>query len=118
MPRPFSTPMLAMAMAASVTLGCAMAGAMRQPDPAALNEAHRAYYYEQFARSLALYERLAEQGDAAAAERAGFMRLEGEQLYGTHVHRDLARAQALLTQAAKADRPGAAFLLNMIERSD
>lgn len=105
-------------MVAAALLGCATAAAMRKPDTAALNDAHRSYYYEQFERSLALYEQLAATGDAAAAERAGFMRLAGEPLYGARVHRDLPRAHALLTQAAKADRPGAAFLLNMLERTE
>lgn len=103
---------------ASALLGSAVATAVRPPDAASLLEAHRAYYYEQFDRSLALYEKLAAAGDAAAAERAGFMRLTGEPLYGPRVQRDLLRAEALLTQAAQANRPGAAFLLGMLERTE
>ncbi len=93
-------------------------GAMAARDRPPIVDAHRAYYNEQFERSLALYEQLAAAGDAVAAERAGFMRLEGERLYGRRVQRDPDRAQALLEQAARAGRPGAEFLLNMLERTE
>lgn len=103
---------------ATALLGCAVATAVRPPAAATLITAHRAYYNEQFEQSLTLYEQLAAAGDATAAERAGFMRLAGEGLYGPRVRRDLPRAEALLTQAAKANRPGAAFLLGMLERTE
>lgn len=83
-----------------------------------LEEAHHAYYHEDYARSLALYEVLAATGDAEAAERAGFMLLHGSGLFGGQVARDRERALVLLVQAARAERPGARFLLNMLERSD
>jgi len=102
------------AVATAATLGAAAAA--RLPD--GLDDAHHAYYDERFDRSLALYERLAAAGDPVAAERAGFMRLVGEPLYGPRVRRDAVRAHALLLQAARADRPGAAFLLGMLERSE
>ena len=72
----------------------------------------------QYSRSLALYERLAANGDAEAAERAGFMLLQGDAFYGRQVRRDVGRATALLVQAARSGRPGAGFMLNMLESSD
>lgn len=104
----------AVAAAAAVTFGAVAAVRL----PAGLDDAHQAYYDEQFERSLALYERLAAAGDPVAAERAGFMRLAGEPLYGPQVRRDVDKARALLLQAAKADRPGAGFLLGMLERTE
>lgn len=86
--------------------------------PTAMDEANRAYYLGQYAHSLALYERLAAAGNAEAAERAGFMRLEGGGIYGAQVGRDLGKAAAWLTQAAKAGRPGAGFVLNMLDGAD
>lgn len=83
-----------------------------------IDEAHRDYYNGHFARSLALYQRLAAAGNAEAAERAGFMLAQGGALYGRQVPQDLGRAIALLTRAAKAGRSGAGFMLNMIERTD
>ena len=56
--------------------------------------------------------------NAQAAERAGFMLLHGSGLFGGQVARDRERARALLVQAARADRTGARFLLNMLERTD
>ncbi|MFT3719319.1 hypothetical protein [Pseudorhodoferax sp.] len=104
----------AVAVAATTTLGAVAAARL----PAGLDAAHHAYYDEQFDRSLALYERLAAAGDPVAAERAGFMRLVGEPLYGPRVQRDAERAHALLLQAARAGRPGAAFLIGMLERTE
>jgi TPR repeat protein len=85
---------------------------------APIEQAHRDYYNGHFARSLALYQRLAADGNAEAAERAGFMLAQGGALYGRQVTQDLSQAVALLTRAAKAGRSGAGFMLNMIERTD
>jgi TPR repeat protein len=81
-------------------------------------DANRAYYFGQYKRSLALYEQLAATGNAEAAERAGFMLLQGDGLYGRQVGRDVDRATALLIQAAQASRPGAGFMLNMLDGGD
>jgi hypothetical protein len=83
-----------------------------------LAEAQRAYHFGQYRVSLAMFEQLAGRRNAEAAECAGFMLLMGEGLYGTQVHRDVERAKVLLVEAAAAGRPGAGFLLNMIERTD
>lgn len=83
-----------------------------------LAEAQRAYYQGQFGVSLAMFSKLAAAHDAEAAECAGFMLLQGDQLYGPEVRRNLPRAKALLLQAARAGRPGAGFILNMLERTD
>lgn len=102
------------AILAALALSTA-AAAVAQDKPLIV-EAHEAYYYEQFGRSLALYEGLAAAGNAEAAERAGFMLLQAPGVYGVQVTRDVQRAHALLVQAAKAGRPGASFMLNMIDR--
>lgn len=81
-------------------------------------EAQQAYYQGHYGHSLALFERLAAQRDAEAADCAGFMLLQGSGLYGPQVRQDLPRATALLQQAAQAGRPGAGFLLNMLQRTD
>jgi len=83
-----------------------------------LAEAQRAYHIGQYRVSLAMFEQLAGRHNAEAAECAGFMLLMGEGMYGAQVHRDVERANVLLVEAAAAGRPGAAFLLNMIERTD
>lgn len=83
-----------------------------------IEEANHAYYLEQYARSLSVYQKLAAAGNAEAAERAGFMLFQGDALYGRQIKRDPERARALLTQAAMAGRPGAGFMLNMLERTD
>ncbi len=86
--------------------------------PPTLADAQRAYHVGQYRTSLAMFEQLARRHNAEAAECAGFMLLMGEGLYGQQVRRDVERAKVLLVEAAAAGRPGAAFLLNMIERTD
>ena len=104
------------AVVLSAAIGsCAIAGSGRE---LTIDQAHHAYYQGQFRRSLLMYEQLAAQGNAEAAERAGFMLVQGDGLYGWQVRRDLERATVLLTRAAKAGRPGAGFMLNMMERTD
>ena len=98
-------------LAFSPTLACA------QPAPT-IEQAHRAYYLGQHGRSLALYQQLASRGNAEAAERAGFMLLQGDRNRARPSERDEARAMEFLLQAAQAGRPGAGFLLNMLEGSD
>ena len=89
--------------------------ARKQPT---LEDAQQAYHSGQFGRSLALFEALAAQNNAEAAECAGFMLLMGESMYGPQVQRDVERAKALLVEAARGGRSAAGFLLNMIERTD
>ena len=60
-------------------------------EPARIELAHQAYHWGQYERSLTLYEQLAAQGDAEAAERAGYMLMQGADLYGPRVPRNLAR---------------------------
>jgi hypothetical protein len=108
-----SKPLTAVVLALTFALGTTAAFAQDKP---VISEAHEAYYYEQFGRSLALYEGLAAAGNAEAAERAGFMLLQASGVYGPQVTRDVQRAHALLVQAAKAGRPGASFMLNMMDR--
>lgn len=83
-----------------------------------IDEAHRAYHLGQFEHSLTLYERLAARGDAEAAERAGFMLLQGAPIYGNRVRHDPNRAVSLLQQAARAGRSPARYMLGLIEASD
>ena len=83
-----------------------------------IDQAHLAYYEGQFGRSLQMYEELAAAGNAEAAERAGFMLLQGSTHYGAQVPRDPVRATTLLAQAAHAGRTGAGFLLNLIDLSN
>ncbi|TWO71642.1 hypothetical protein FN976_08480 [Caenimonas sedimenti] len=100
----------------ALSLGMATAAAA---NPAAtLDQAHRAYHEGEFGRSLQMYEQLAGAGNAEAAERAGFMLFHGSASYGRQVRHDPGRAMALLTQAARAGRPGAGFLLNLIDQSN
>ncbi len=87
------------------------------PSPSMV-EAQKAYYQGHYGQSLALFERLAAAHNAEAAECAGFMLLHGDQLYGPQVRRNVPRARAFLLQAANSGRPGAGFILNMIERTD
>jgi TPR repeat protein len=80
--------------------------------------AHRAYHLGQFERSLTLYEQLAARGDAEAAERAGYMLLQGAPIYGSRVRHDPDRAVSLLQQAARGGRSHAQFMLGLLEASD
>jgi TPR repeat protein len=83
--------------------------------PSARQAADEAYAAQHFAVALADYERLAAQGDALAAERAGHMRLLGSSLYGKPVPRDLGRARQWLAQAARSGSASAALLLQRAE---
>lgn len=83
-----------------------------------IEQAHHAHYIAEYERSLALYEQLAALGDAEAAERAGFMLMQGPVAYGPRVPRDVARATAWLEQAARAGRPHAVFLLGLSAGTD
>jgi TPR repeat protein len=102
-------------MAVLAALALSSTAAVAQDKPL-ISEAHEAYYYEHFGRSLALYEGLAAAGNAEAAERAGYMLMQAPGVYGAQVTRDVQRAHTLLLQAAKAGRPGASFMLNMMDR--
>lgn len=105
-------------IAAVFSIGVASCAIARSDSAVTIDQAHHAYYQGQFRRSLLMYEQLAQGGNAEAAERAGFMLVQGDGLYGKQVRRDLERATVLLTRAAKAGRPGAGFMLNMMERTD
>lgn len=70
-----------------------------------------------YALALAEYERLAQQGDARAAQIAGEMLYFGEVLYGTQVRQDRRRAAMLMQQAAGNGRPEAGLLLKRINVS-
>jgi hypothetical protein len=91
------------------------AGAQAAPS---IVDAQHAYYQGRYDKSLQLFESLAARQDGEAAECAAFMLLQGHDLYGSKVRRDVDRARVLLLQAARAGRPGAIFMLNMLERSD
>jgi hypothetical protein len=106
---------LALTLALSLLPGRASSATLATPSIAA---AQQAYYEGRYDQSLVMFERLAAQQNAEAAECAGFMLLQGDQLYGTQVRRNVPRARALLLQAASLGRPGAAFILNMLERTD
>ena len=80
--------------------------------------AHRAYHQGRFEQSLNLYQQLAASGNAEAAERAGYMLMQGPAAYGPQVPRDPAKAAALLEQAAQAGRTHAVFVLGMTNSSD
>lgn len=83
-------------------------------EPVTLAQAHHAYYIGHYERSLTMYRQLAEAGDAEAAERAGFMLLYGEDVFGKQVRRNVPKARELIMQAAMAGRTGAGFLMNMV----
>lgn len=87
-------------------------------EPVTPAAAHQAYYFARYDQALRLYEQLAAQGNAEAAERAGYMLLQGPSSYGPRVQRDVVRATALLEQAAHAGRPHANFLLVMMDGTD
>jgi TPR repeat protein len=78
-------------------------------------EASRHYKTQHFAGALLAYERLAERGDARAAERAGLMLLLGPALYGDAVPQEEARALAWLRQAAAAGSSTAELLAERLE---
>lgn len=86
--------------------------------PSLIEEAHSAYYHGEYERSLQIYERLAAGGHAEAAERAGFMLLQAAGASARGGRPDVARATTWLQQAAGAGRPGAAFLLGMMDSAD
>lgn len=102
----------------SILLASAFAGpACASPEvPPGIDEAHQAYYLGDSERALLMYERLATEGHAEAAERAGFMLLHdaGDRPAKAYV----ARATALLVQAANAGRQGAVFVLGLLESAD
>jgi TPR repeat protein len=103
----------------ALALLCMALGSASAAGPSlSMAEAQQAYYQGHYGRSLALFERLAAAHNAEAAECAGFMLLHGDQLYGPQVRRNVPRARAFLLQAANSGRPGAGFILNMIERTD
>lgn len=104
--------------AALIEALCLVCASFAHAEPTRLEAAHRAYHQGQFDRSLMLYEQLAAQGDAEAAERAGYMLMQGQAAYGPQVRPDPARATALLEQAAGAGRPHAVFVLGMMAGSD
>lgn len=111
-------PTLARLAGGALLLGLAFASAA-QADPAAhIEAAHQAYHLGQYGHSLMLYEQLAAQGDAEAAERAGYMLMQGTAVYGPQVRPDPARATALLEQAASAGRVHAVFVLGMVSGAD
>lgn len=109
---PFNKTLALLAFAIAAT------GATTATAAVTLDQAHLAYYEGQFGRSLQMYEALAAAGNAEAAERAGFMLLQGGAHYGPQVPRDPVRATTLLAQAAHAGRTGASFLLNLIDLSN
>jgi TPR repeat protein len=95
----------------------AFAGAAHA-DATDIEVAHRAYHQGRFEQSLNLYQQLAASGNAEAAERAGYMLMQGPGAYGPQVPRDPARATALLEQAAGAGRTHAVFMLGMTNSAD
>lgn len=102
--------MLAFAFAVSA---CAGTGALP-----AIEEAHRAYYLGESERALLMYEKLAATGNAEAAERAGFIFLRRAGTGARERKAYVARATALLVQAASAGRQGAVFVLGMLDSAD
>lgn len=105
--------------AATLCLLAASAAAQTASPPATIDAARQAYYIGQYGRALDAFERLArERGDAEAAESAAFMLMQGPSLYGPQVQRDVDRAGRWLLQAARAGRPGAQFMLNMLPQAD
>jgi TPR repeat protein len=98
--------------------GALCLAALAHAEPARIEAAHQAYHQGQFDRSLMLYEQLAAQGNAEAAERAGYMLMQGAGVYGPAVRPDPARATAWLEQAAGAGRAHAVFVLGMTNSAD
>lgn len=101
----------------AIALSLAAAG-LAHAEPMHIEAAHKAYHQGQFERSLMLYEQLAAQGNAEAAERAGYMLMQGAGFYGPKVRPDPARATLLLEQAAGAGRANAVFVLGMTNAVD
>lgn len=95
-----------------------VANTVANAEPTRIEAAHQAYHWGQYERSLTLYQQLAAQGNAEAAERAGYMLMQGSGVYGPQVPRDEVRATALLEQAAVAGRPHALFVLGMAGNAD
>lgn len=91
------------------------APALAQEDP--WDRAGTAYANGDFTLALTVYEQLAQQGNAEAAQIAGQMLLYGEALYGKQVRQDRPRAARLLRAAADDGRPVAQFLLRRIAGS-
>lgn len=81
------------------------------------DRAGEAYANGNFNLALTVYEQLAHQGNAQAAQIAGEMLFYGEALYGRQVRQDRQRAAKLLQRAADDGRPVAQFLLNRIAGS-
>lgn len=102
----------------AVVMAAALSGSWASDQRPSMAEAQHAYHVGQYRHSLDLFESLAAQRNAEAAECAGFMLLMGEPMYGNQVRRDVERAKVFLVQAAAAGRSGAGFLLNMVERTD
>ena len=102
----------------AVILAAAISGSWASTKRPTMAEAQHAYHVGQYRHSLDLFESLAAQRNAEAAECAGFMLLMGDAMYGNQVRRDVDRAKGFLVEAAAAGRSGAGFLLNMVERTD
>jgi len=82
---------------------------------AAWQAAQDAYDKQHYAASLAMFERLAAQGDARAAARAGEMLLYAHRLYPKAVAHDLPRAVRWLEQAATGGSLPARWLLDRVK---
>jgi len=102
---------LARARSAAIAVALLYATSAWSTESAAWQDAEDAYARDHYAVALDGFQRLAAQGDARAAERAGLMLLYGERLYGTQVPRDTHRAGRLLVQASKGGREAAQHLL-------
>ena len=93
----------------------ATASGIAAASPEAWERADQEYSATRFASALNMYERLAADGDARAAELAGQMLVVGESLYGDSVRRDPVRAVGLLRQASRAGLPVATHLLRNVQ---
>jgi TPR repeat protein len=109
------------AQAAGAALAAAVLAVALNPahaaedSPSARHAADEAYAAQHLAAALARDERLAAQGDALAAERAGEILLLGSSGSGKQVPRDLVRAKKWLAQAARSGSARAALLLQHAE---
>lgn len=106
--RPLITSLIAL------TASCAVHA---QAEPT-IADAHRARYLGQDQQALALYERLAATGNHEAAEFAGFLLLRRAGTCSARSVGDGDRAATLLLQAARAGRPVAGGLLNLLDNTD